>query len=140
MFYTDFTGRLGVDSELRTSKSGKQYVSMRVASNDYVNGENVTNWVNVTWPGERAIKMQEHMKKGSFIHIHGTLKASLYDNKNGEKAISFDVLADRVDFVSSGSSANTQSNEAVAEAPKKVAEVPKISVEANANDGDDLPF
>ena len=145
MIYSDITGRLGADSEIKTSNKGNQFVTMRIASNDFVNGENVTTWVRVLWSGERAVKMQEHMKKGSLVSVRGTLRASLYDTKSGEKAISYDLFADRVDFVSSGSGA-TQSNEAVAETgtfkrqePQAVA-APSVETVPSTSTDDDLPF
>lgn len=143
MIYSHIEGRLGADSELKTSKNGNKFVTMRIASNDYVNGENVTTWVRVMWSGDRALKMQEHMKKGSFVSVWGTLRTSLYDTKNGEKAISTDLFADRVDFIGGGSG-TTQSNDAVAETgtfKKSGAEAPAATQEVVDNGGDDdLPF
>lgn len=142
MIYVQLLGRLGADSELRNSKNGKsQFVSMRVASNDFIGGENVTTWVNVIWSGERAVKMQEHMKKGSFVNIWGTLRTSLYDTKNGEKAVSIDIFADRVDFVNSGSG-GTQSNDATTDTgtfKQKEAEMATAAA-ATTDAADDLPF
>jgi len=139
MLYTEVTGRLGADSELKTSKNGNQYVTMRIASNEYINGENVTTWVRILWPGERAVK------KGSLVSVRGALRTSLYDNKNGEKAIAIDIFADRVDFVSSGSGA-TQSNDSVSETgtfkkqePQTVA-APSVETTSSASNDDDLPF
>lgn len=141
MIYSHIDGRLGADSELKTSKNGNQFVTMRIASNDYVNGENVTTWVRVVWTGERAIKMQEHMKKGSFVSVWGTLRTSLYDNKNGEKAISIDVLADRVDFVGVGSSSSTtQSNESVTDTGSLKKQDAKVQEIKDEGESDDLPF
>lgn len=142
MLYVQLIGRLGADSELKTSKNGNQFVTMRVASNDFVGGENVTTWVNVIWSGERAVKMQEHMKKGSFVTIWGTLRTSLYDTKNGEKAISTDVFADRIDFVSGGGSGNTQSNDTATDTGTfKQKEAEMATATAASNDAtDDLPF
>ena len=140
MIIGQFNGRLGADSELKTSKNGNKYVTMRVASNDFVNGENVTTWVRVVWNGDRAVKMQEHMKKGSFVSVWGTLRTSLYDTKNGEKAIAIDVMADRVDFVGGGSG-STQTADATSDTGtlKKNDEVPTPATTAS-NDDDDLPF
>ena len=142
MIYCELIGRLGADAELRTSAKGNQFVSMRVASNDFVGGENVTTWVTVMWSGDRAVKMQEHMKKGSAVSVHGTLRTSLFTNKNGEQSISTDLFADRVDFVSLGKSGDTQANEAVTETgtfkPKAKAE--EVAVASAASDADDLPF
>lgn len=142
MIYCELIGRLGADAELRTSTKGNQFVSMRVASNDFVGGENVTTWVTVMWSGDRAVKMQEHMKKGSAVSVHGTLRTSLFTNKNGEQSISTDLFADRVDFVNLGKSGDTQTNETVTETgsfkPKAKAE--EVAVASAASDADDLPF
>lgn len=133
-------GRLGADSEVKTSKNGNQFVSMRVASNDYANGETTTTWVNVLWSGERALKMAQYMKKGSMVSINGPLQMSTYTTKAGESAISIDVFADRVDFVSSGTSGQTQSSEATVDTGtlKKKEEVVAAAPAASAID--DLPF
>ena len=143
MLHTNLIGRLGADAELKTSAKGNQFVTMRVASNDFIGGENVTTWVNVMWSGDRAVKMQEHMKKGSAVSVWGTLKTSIFNNKNGEPTVSVDLFADRVDFVNLGKSGDTQSNEAVTETgtfkPKaNSAEVAAASAAATSDD--DLPF
>ena len=148
MIYADISGRLGADAVIKDAKNGNKFVSMRVASNDYIGGENVTTWVNVLWSGDRALKMAEHMKKGSAVIVRGTPKFSMYSTKDGDKAISVDVFADRVDFSNSGSG-TTQSNEAVAETGtfKKqqhatVAAAPAATQEVVDNGGsdDDRPF
>lgn len=142
MQYLQVIGRLGADSELKTSKNGNKFLSMRVASNDFIGGENITTWINILWTGERAVKMAEHMKKGSQVIIHGTPKYSTYPKNNGEVGIDVSVFADRVDFVG-GNSGNTQSNEAVAETGtlKKSEAKPTKKVEpSESNDADDLPF
>lgn len=140
-------GRLGADAEVKTSKNGNQFLSMRVASNDYVNGENATTWVNVVWGGERAIKMAQHMKKGSMVSINGPLRTSTYTTKSGENAVSVDVFADRVDFVNSGNSGQTQSSEAIVDTgtfKKQEDIVTETPAPVAANSGsvniDDLPF
>jgi single-strand DNA-binding protein len=142
MIYCELIGRLGADAELRTSTKGTQFVSMRVASNDFFNGETVTTWVTVMWSGDRAVKMQEHMKKGSAVSVHGTLRTSLFTNKNGEQAISTDLFADRVDFVNLGKSGDTQTNEAVTDTGtfKPKAQAEEVAVASAASDADDLPF
>ena len=146
MIYTNIKGRLGADSELKTSEKGNQYVTMRVATHSYVKGETITTWVRVTWVGNLAVKMQEHMKKGSFVDVWGELTTSIYDTKNGEKAISYDVMADRISFINGGSGA-TQTNDAVVETgtlkPKdekpKAAQVAQEPAASSSVD-DDLPF
>lgn len=143
MFNVDFNGRLGADSELKTSKNGNQFLSMRIATDDFNNGETSTVWVSVVWTGERAAKMAEYMKKGTLVEVHGVLRATLYKTKNGESAISHDVYADRVDFISGGKSGATQTNESAVDTGtlKKTEKVAvTTAVETSENSVDDLPF
>jgi single-strand DNA-binding protein len=146
MIYSNIIGRLGMDAEIKTSSKGTQYLSMRVASNDFIKGENVTTWIGVVWSGERALKLAEHMKKGVLLSIHGSLRTSLYKTKNGEAAISVDVLADRVDFaMSGGNSGDTQTTATVIEpqtvtVPTQVESAPQTMTSAVDNVIDDLPF
>lgn len=143
MINVNFTGRLGADSELKASKNGNQFLSMRVATDDFVNGENVTHWINVTWFGDRAVKLQEFMKKGSLVNVMGNLRPSTYQTKSGESAVSLDVSADRVEFIRTSKQGEGQ-GEATAEAttarPKaNEAEVAVATAAATTSD-DDLPF
>ena len=151
MIYLSINGRLGSDAEIKTSKNDNQFVSMRVASNDFANGEKTTTWISVVWSGERALKMAQYMKKGSSVLIHGTGRFSTYQDKNGSAQVAIDVMADRVDFDSNTSnSGDSQTNEAVTDTgtlkPKKKKKgsepQPAMATVAaqTANDTDDLPF
>jgi len=142
MINVNFNGRLGADAEVKTSKNGKQYVSMRVATDEFRNGEKGTAWINVTYHGDRAIKMQEYLKKGNAVSVIGVETVSTYQNKNGETMVSRDVLADRVDFVNLGGSGSTQSNETVTETGKfkPKDEASEMATATAATSDDDLPF
>lgn len=144
MSIINIKGRLGADSELKTSQNGNKFVTMRVAENSYFKGENVTNWYRITWFGDRAIKMQEHMKKGSFVDVWGEFNASLYDTKNGDKGISLDIMADRVDFISSGSgstqSSDTTTDTGTFKKKDEAVAASAVSKEPKNDLVDDLPF
>ena len=141
-----FDGRLGADAELRTAQNGGQFYSMRVATDDFKNGENSTVWVNVRIGVERAGKMK--FTKGSHILVTGTLRASTYQTKAGETAISLDVMADSISYVRSGNSGGTQSDEATTDNnfgqfkknEEAVAAAPAHAGTSSATDADDLPF
>ena len=143
MVNINFIGRLGADAELKTAKSGRQYVSMRVATDEFKKGEKSTSWLNVTYTGDRAIKMHEYLKKGSAIVVMGVETIDTYQStKTGETMFSRDVIADRVDFVGLGKSGDTQSNEATADtvAPTKDNAKEMATVAASTTAEDDLPF
>lgn len=142
MRITELVGRLGADAELKTSKNGGQFATMRVASNEFFGGENTTTWVSVIWYGDRAVKMAEYMKKGSQVFVVGKPKATIYTTRSGEAAIDETIYADSVDFVG-GSSGSTASNTTVTDTGKfeKVAKKaePEKTAPAQSSD-DDLPF
>ena len=145
MVNVNFIGRLGADAELRTSKGGKQYVAMRVATDEFRNGEKGTAWINVTYHGDRAIKMHEYLKKGSAVSVMGSETVGTYQNKNGETQVSRDVLADRVDFLNLGKSGDGQANETSTDTgtfkPKEQEAEMATAAAASTSDGaDDLPF
>ena len=152
MVNVSIIGRLGADAEERTSQSGSKFLTLNLASDEYNKGEKSTSWFRVTYIGDRAIKMREYLTKGKLVEVHGTERVSLYTNKNGEAAISRDVMADRVDFVSTGSG-QTQTAEATTETQPSI-EIPKSMQPAapapapaatstpsvTLDDDDDLPF
>ena len=145
MVNVNFIGRLGADAELRTSKGGKQYVAMRVATDEFRNGEKGTAWINVTYHGDRAIKMHDYLKKGSAVSVMGSETVGTYQNKNGETQVSRDVLADRVDFVNLGKSGDGQASETSTDTgtfkPKEQEAEMATAAAASTSDGaDDLPF
>ena len=145
MFYTNFIARLGADAEVKTSQSGNQFVSMRVAKN-YYDGEKKTVWINVTLFGDRANKMKEYLKKGSLVMLYGEVSPTLGKTKTGEPAIFFDMTADRFEFPNIGNSGGTQSDETTTNNNfgqfKKNEEAAAAAPAGTtaASDADDLPF
>jgi single-stranded DNA-binding protein len=144
MFYTNFLARLGADAEVKTSQSGNQFLSMRVAKS-YYDGERKTVWINVTLFGDRAIKMKEHLKKGSLIMLFGEIKPTLGKLKSGEDTIFFDMTADRFEFPNVGNSGGTQSDESATTNFGQLKKNDVAAAEAPAPAGtsaadDDLPF
>lgn len=150
MVNVEFIGRLGADSEVKTGKSGNQFLSFRVATDEYRNGKNEASWLNVVYTGERAIKMHQWLTKGKAVSVHGVENVGTYVDRNGQTQVSRDVMADRVDFVNVGGSGQTQSNSATTTqrqanvaAPTNIAPpagTMKPQETTPAKDEDDLPF
>jgi single-strand DNA-binding protein len=145
MINVNFMGRLGADAELKTSKGGKQFVSMRIATDEFKNGERGTAWINVSYYAEKGTKMLEFLKKGSAVSVLGVETVGTYQSKNGETMVSRDVLADRIEFVNLGKSGESQSNDSAAtdtgtfKPTANGEEVAAASAAATTSD-DDLPF
>lgn len=155
MINVDFFGRLGSDAEVKKSQKGNSFLSMRVAIDDYDGKERNTIWANVTYVGDKALRMSEWLTKGRLICVRGRLNARAYVNKLGETVVGYDVLADRIDFGPSSKQADEtqkQTSETVVvttdDAPRRETQtVQSASVEVSSQrpevilkEYDDLPF
>lgn len=114
MVYVNVIGRLGADAEVHQSEKGK-FVSFRMATNDFVDGQQTTIWLSVTCPSESVIKLAPYLTKGRMVQIYGKERVRLYTDRNGATQISRDVFATNVDMVATGNSGNTQSENVVKE-------------------------
>lgn len=103
MVNVNLIGRLGRDAEVHQSKSGGQFVSMNVASDEYnpETKQNETVWFRVTDGSERTLNMLQYLKKGTMLNIVGAERVSLFNGQNGT-VINRDIRAFNWDFVRSG--------------------------------------
>lgn len=152
MLNVNFIGRLGADAEEKVSTAGNHFLTLRVAVDGYVKKERTTDWVRVTYVGERATKMKEFLTKGRQVYVAGQARIDTYQTKNGDWTGSFDVIADRIDFVSSGGNGQQQGEQeqqtsmtttakpaAKPAEPAPSAPAP-VDAPADIDPSDDLPF
>jgi Single-strand binding protein family len=76
-----FTGTLGQDAELKTSKSGKPWLSVSVAV-DMEASEEATTWVRVAVFGEMATRLYPELKKGTEVYCEGRLKLDSWTGRD----------------------------------------------------------
>lgn len=113
MLKAEIIGTIGADAEVREF-SGKKYVSLSVACNDYAkdqqgNRTETTTWVSVLWYGGGLLP---YLKKGTKVFIRGNLKAKAYTDKQGAAQASININAFEVQlcgFKSDGNSNTTTS-------------------------------
>jgi len=97
-------GRLGVDPTKRETKTGISVTqfslatSRRTVSDDGVTGEE-TQWHRVVAWGKQADSCAEFLSKGSPVLIEGCVKSRKYDAKDGTQRTSYEIHADRVNFL-----------------------------------------
>jgi single-strand binding protein len=96
-------GRLTRDPELKYSQAGKAYCRFTVAINREFNREEA-DFINCLAFGKTAETIAEWLGKGRRIAIVGRIQTGNYENKNGEKVNTFEVVADRFEFVDSARS------------------------------------
>jgi single-strand DNA-binding protein len=100
-------GRLTFDPELRKTPSGTSVAELRMATNRSWVGRDgerrdETLYIDVTVWDRQAQTCCEYLRKGSAIHVEGSLRVDSWEDKTtGEKRSKIRVHADRVQFLDS---------------------------------------
>jgi len=94
-------GHLGHDPEIKTTKTGKKWTRLRLATNESYRDENglkvtETQWHNLIAWGKVAEIAEKHMHKGSEIAVEGKLVNSSYTDKQGVKKYNTEVQVNDV--------------------------------------------
>jgi single-strand DNA-binding protein len=99
-------GNLGQDPTLRFTQSGQAVLSLRLATNEsFLNKEGErqerTEWHSVTVWGKRAEGLNKVISKGTQLFVEGRLQTRSWDDKQGQKRYSTEVVANNVILVGS---------------------------------------
>src|SRR6202521_697917 len=91
-------GRLGRDPETRYTSSGQAVANFSVATDETFkdrNGERQkrTEWHKIVVWGKQAEIAQQYLKKGSLIFIEGRIQSREWQDKEGQKRTSFEIVA-----------------------------------------------
>ncbi len=100
-------GNLTVDPELRRMPGGTAVTELRMATNRSWTGRDgerreETLFIDVTVWDRQAENCCQYLRKGSLVHVEGSLRMDTWDDKTtGEKRSKIRVHADRVQFLDS---------------------------------------
>lgn len=91
-------GRLGRDPETRYTSSGQAVANFSVATDESYkdrNGERQkrTEWHKIVVWGKQAEIAQQYLKKGSLVFIEGRIQSREWQDKEGQKRTSFEIVA-----------------------------------------------
>jgi single-strand DNA-binding protein len=110
-------GRLTFDPELRYTPSGSAVTDLRMATSRTWTGKDgdrkeETLFIDVTVWDRQAENCCQYLRKGSGVHVEGSLKMGTWDDKTtGEKRSKIRVQADRVQFLDRRSDAGGMDSE-----------------------------
>jgi len=131
-------GRLGADPELRYTPEGTAVATLSLATNRVWkdkegNQQEETEWHRVIAWRRLAEFCGEWLKKGSHIYLEGRLRTRSWEDRNGVKRFTTEVIADTIQMLD-------RKGEVAAEVPEppEAAELPEE--EAGSPPEDDLPF
>ena len=94
------SGNLTRDPELKSTQSGKNYVRVGIAVNRPFTKDAVDFLNLVAWD-KTAEVLSKWFSKGSRAIVEGRLQTGSYENKDGVKINTVDVIVENVEFGSS---------------------------------------
>ena len=103
-------GNLGTDPEMRFTPSGNPVTSFRIASSrTYTTPEGEkkqeTEWFTVVAWSKLAELCNQFLSKGRMAYVEGRLKTRSWEDKEGIKRFSTEVIANQVIFLDRSGSA-----------------------------------
>ena len=129
-------GNLGKDPEVRTLENGAKVANFTLATSEsYKNKEGqrvtTTEWHSIVlWRGLADIA-ERFLKKGNQVYIEGKIRTRTWDDKDGNKRYTTEILGDNLTMLGGR-------RDDADEAPPPI---PDTAPDANVSDEkDDLPF
>ena len=97
-------GRLTAKPELRYTPSNVPYSRFSLAVNRPFNsqqGERGTDFINIVIWRKQAENVCNFLDKGSLVSVEGRIQTGSFNDKDGNKRYTLDVVADSVQFLES---------------------------------------
>src|SRR6476620_3216468 len=105
-------GRLGTDPEVRTIGNGGTVTRLSVAtSENWVDKEGQkqerTEWHRIVVWGRLAEICGKHLSKGRQVYVEGRLQTRSWEDQQGQKKYSTEIVANTVQFLGGGSASQS---------------------------------
>ncbi len=97
-------GNLGKDPELRYTPGGQAVASFPVATSEKWRDrdgvlQDKTEWHNIVVWGRQAETAKEYLSKGRQVYIEGRIQTRSWEDKDGNKRYTTEIVAQRVNFL-----------------------------------------
>lgn len=145
-------GRLGADPDVRYTQSGLPVVRFNLATNERVpagegNWEDRTEWHRIVVFGKIAENCANYLSKGRLVYVEGRLRTNQWEDAQGVRRSTTEIVASDVGFLDSGRDAPVHAEpgagpgrRAPAAGPKAEEPFPDALPEMPEPHGDDIPF
>lgn len=136
-------GNLTRDPEASTTQGGVNFTRFNIAVNrpfTNANGERVADYFDVICWRQLAERCSKYLYKGSKVGINGSVQRRQYEDRDGIKRTSFDVVADEVEFLTPRAGGAAVGNSGAREGLYGAQEDPRSMSDLQPVDTDDLPF
>ena len=135
-------GRLGADPEKLVTGTGRTVARFTLATSEQWKDQagqkqEKTEWHKIVVWGPLAERCSEHLGKGRQVYIEGRLQTRQWEDKEGAKRYTTEVVAQRVQYLSPRTDGQGRGNTYEAAESNSVNETPAFDMDAGP---DDVPF
>lgn len=118
-------GRLARDPEVKSTSNDNMVANFTLAVDRPMAKEKTADFIRIVCFGKTAELVERYLSKGRQIGVQGHIQTGSYEDKDGRKVYTTDVVASRIEFLGSkeGSAGRSESPEGY-----------------TAIDDDDVPF
>lgn len=109
----ELIGRITRDPELRYTNSNIATTRFTLAVNrpfQSQTGEQGTDFINVVVWRKQAENVKKYVSKGSLVAVEGRIQTGSYENREGQRVYTTDVVADSVQFLETKSQSQNRVN------------------------------
>jgi single-strand DNA-binding protein len=125
-------GRLGKDPEMRFTPSGRAVTNFTMATSDYWMDQNNerqerTEWHRIVAWGKLAETCAKILAKGKLVYIEGRLQTRAWDDRDGNKRYTTEIVANAMQILSpmdSSESKDYSDTGAVTQEPEGFDDIP----------------
>lgn len=100
-------GNLGADPEVRYTQGGSVVANFRIATSEQWTDKNSgerqerTEWHRIVVWGKQAETCGEYLRKGRSVYLEGRIQTREWEDRDGNKRYTTEIVADRVLFLGS---------------------------------------
>lgn len=130
-------GNLGNDPEIRSTPSGQSVCNFNIATTRRWNdksgqSQEETEWHRIVVWGRQAENCKEFLKKGRQVFIEGRIQTRQWEDKEGNKRYTTEVVAQNVQFLNGGPRSQAPQSEG--------SPPPSAPADDFGGSDDDIPF
>ena len=138
-------GNLGRDPELRYTAGGQPVASFSVATNERWNDregktQERTEWHRIVVWGKQGENCANYLQKGRTVYIEGRLQTREWEDKEGQKRQTTEVVAQTVQFLDRRDGPPRGAGAPSASSESEPGPAPAGGSGGGGGGGDDIPF
>jgi single-strand DNA-binding protein len=115
-------GNLGADPEARYTQGGQAVTNFRIATSERWNDKSGqqqerTEWHRIVTFGKLAETCRDYLSKGRQVYVEGRIQTRSWDDKDGNKRYTTEIVAQTVRFLGQRGDRDSQSRSADSSPP-----------------------